>query len=302
MKSIVIALGGNALLNPSGKQSFVKENHNMDRVAASIARLSNTWRFSILVTHGNGSQVGDEIMRNEHAKKYVPKLPLYALNAETQAVIGSVIATSLRNKGIKQEVSVVLAHVLVNRGDPAFKHPTKQVGPFYSGQELQAELKLEKFAYINSHSKYRQVVASPRPVQIVEFETIRKLAKTDVVITCGGGGIPVIRGREGLEGIDAVIDKDLTSQLLANSVGADTLVILTNSKFVYRDYAKKRGPIKSIRASVLKKTLSGFEEGTMRPKIDACVRFIENGGKEAYIGNVFELEKILAGKSGTKIT
>lgn len=301
MKSVVIALGGNALLNPSGRQSFAKENSNMDRVAASITHLSNTGRFKILITHGNGSQVGDEMMRNEHAKRYVPKLPLYALNAETQAVIGSVIATSLRNSGIKEDVGVVLAHVLVNRSDSAFKHPTKQVGPFYSRQELNEELKLDKFEYIQSNSKYRQVVASPRPSQILELDVIRKIAKSSVVVTCGGGGVPVIKARGGFEGVDAVIDKDLTSQLLASSVNADVLVILTNAKYVYADYSRKIRPIKNIRASALKKMLSDFEEGTMRPKIDACIRFIEGGGKEAYIGNVFELEKILAGKSGTRI-
>jgi carbamate kinase len=304
-RSIVIALGGNALLSPSGRQSFSKENRNIDNVSRSIAKLSKKG-CKIAITHGNGSQVGDEVMRNEHAKQYVPRLPLYILNSETQAAIGTVIETSLRNSfsrlQLKRDVCVNLAHVLVSSKDPAFQKPTKQVGPFYTRAELKKELGIDRFTYIRSGPKYRRVVPSPRPLKILELDAIRKNMDKSIVITCGGGGVPVVRKNNILFGIDAVIDKDLTSQLLATSIGADTLLILTNVDYVYDNYVKRKGELKEIRAKELKERLGYLEEGTIRPKIEACIRFIENGGKEAYIGDVFKLGSILERKSGTLIT
>jgi carbamate kinase len=250
-KSIVIALGGNALLDPSVKQSFSKENRNIDNVSHSIAELSKKG-YKIVVTHGNGSQVGDEIMRNEHAREHVPKLPLYILNSETQASIGTVIETSLLNSfaklNIKRDVCVNLVHVLVNEKDPAFKRPEKRVGPFYTKKELDKELALDRFSYIKSGSKYRRVVPSPRPISILELDAIKRNMDKSIVITCGGGGVPVIRKKGILYGIDAVIDKDLTSQLLATSIKADTLIILTNADYVYDDSRKKDGGIKEVTA------------------------------------------------------
>ena len=305
MKSIVIALGGNALLDPSGRQSFAKENENINRVSKDIAKLCKNSSYRIVITHGNGSQVGDEMLRNEHAKKYVPKLPLYVLNAETQALIGTVIETALRNNlallGVKRDVCVILAHVLVDKNDKAFKKPTKQVGPFYSKKELDSELKLDKFNYIKSGSEYRKVVASPKPKGILEVGTIQAEFKKKIVVTCGGGGVPTIKKGKELAGINAVIDKDLTTQLLANSIKAETLVILTNAEYIYSDYKRKKGKIKEVSAKTLKGNMDKFEEGTIKPKVQACINFIENGGKEAYIGNVYKLDQILSGTSGTKI-
>jgi carbamate kinase len=302
METIVIALGGNALLNPSGKQSFSTESNNMDRIAKDIALLSK--KYNIVITHGNGSQVGDELMRNEHAKKFVPQLPLYLLNAETQAQIGSVIETSLRNSlaklKIKKDVCVVLSHVVVESNDAAFKSPTKQVGPFYTKSELQAELKLDKFDYIKVGNSYRRVVASPKPKGIVELNSIKLLCKTGIVVTCGGGGIPTVKGK-GLRKLNAVIDKDLTTQLLANLLGVDVMLILTNADYVYSDYKSKKNPIKSTSAKLLKTRIGSFEQGTMKPKIEACINFVENGGKAAYIGNIFKIHDILNESTGTKI-
>jgi len=299
MDCIVIAIGGNALLNPSGKQYISKENRNIDKVASSIARICKTSR--VIITHGNGSQIGDELMRNEHAKKFIPKHPLYILNAETQAQIGSILETSLRNKGIKQDISVILSHVLVEKNDKAFKTPTKQIGPFYTKEELGKELKLDRFDYKKIGNKYRMVVASPKPKEILEIYSIKEAGKRGIVIACGGGGIPTIKENGQYKNVNAVIDKDLTSQLLANSVKADKLVILTNADYVYSDYKNKKGKIKKISAKILKRNLDKFEDGTMKPKIEACVNFIENGGKSAYIGNIHQLEKILTEASGTKI-
>jgi carbamate kinase len=305
METIVIAIGGNALLDPSGRQSLFRENRNIDAVSKQIALLCKNTNRKIIITHGNGSQIGDSVMRNEHSKKYVPKLPLYALSAETQALIGSNIETSLRNNlnelGIKRDACVIFSHVIVGENDPAFKKPSKQIGPFYSKRKLEEELALDKFSYIKSGSKYRRVVASPKPKKILEIDTIAQEAKKSIVITCGGGGVPMVKKRNSLSPVNAVIDKDLTTQLLANSLGAKTLVILTNAQYVYADYKKMSGPIKQIEAKELKKHIDKFQEGTILPKIEACIKFIENGGKEAYIGNIFKLDLILKGKSGTKV-
>lgn len=303
MERIVIALGGNALLDPYGRQSFSKESSNLAKVCDSIAGIC--MGRSIVITHGNGSQVGDELERNEHAKKYVPKLPFYILNAETQASIGTAIATSLRNSLAKLKVrigvTVILANVIVDRNDPAFKRPSKPVGPFYTAAELEKELRLDGFDYITHGSMYRRVVASPTPLEILELDAIRKGASGNIVITCGGGGTPTLRTGKGITGIDAVIDKDSTSQLLASSLRADALIILTNADYVYRDYTKKEGAIEETTARELKRMLAHFEQGTMRPKVEACIRFVEKGGKEAYIGNVFKLGQILSRESGTRI-
>ncbi|MGD0728581.1 MAG: carbamate kinase [Candidatus Micrarchaeaceae archaeon] len=303
MDSVVIAIGGNALLDPSGKQSLFNENRNMERISKSIVKLLKTNR--IILTHGNGSQVGDELARNEHSKKFMPKMPLYVINAETQAQIGTLIETSIRNSmeelGIRKDVSVILTHVLVDKNDPCFKKPSKPIGPLYTKKELQNELKLDKFDYIKIKSKYRQVVASPKPKKILEEESIKMQSKNNLVISCGGGGIPMVKRGKKLYGISAVIDKDLTAQLLASSVGAETLVILTNEHYLYKDYKKRKGLIKEISIKKLKPLLNTLEEGTIRPKVEACIKFIENGGKRAYIGNLFELELMLNEKSGTLI-
>ena len=301
MKSVVIALGGNALLNPSGKQSFESENRNIRHVASEIALLCRTGKYNIVVTHGNGSEVGDELARNEHSRDFVPELPLYVLNAETQASIGTVLATSLRNK-TGEEVCVLLAHVLVGKNDQAFKGPSKHIGPVYSRDALKGELKLDRFEYVKVRDGFRRVVASPEPKRIVELASIKSETSKGIVITCGGGGIPVVMERGKLRAVNAVIDKDLTSRLLANSIGAGTLVLLTNADFVYRDFGNMKSAIKSVKAKELKRIMNRFEEGSIKPKIRACIEFIENGGKEAYIGNVFRLRDILNGKSGTKIT
>ncbi len=301
MHILVIALGGNALLDPSGEQSLSTEKNNMSKMAESIISLQKD--YNIIITHGNGSQVGDELVRGEHAKGYVMEMPLYALNAETQASIGTVIETSLRNsmKGPRTGVCVILSHVLVDSKDLAFNKPTKQIGPFYTKRELEKELRLDRFQYIRHGNQYRRVVPSPKPIQILEMGAIRDSIKGNVVITCGGGGIPVVMSGKTIKGVDAVIDKDLTTELLASTVGAESMVILTNVPYVYTDYKRRRGAIRDIRTDELKRMLDTFEEGTIRPKVEACIRFIENGGHEAFIGSIFKLRDILGGRSGTHI-
>ncbi len=302
---IVVALGGNALLDFGQKPTFEVQYRNALRMARNMRPLLAKKETSIIITHGNGPQVGDELLRNKFAKKEIPELPLPALNAETQALIGTILELALKHELARMKVDravvALLTHVVVDRSDDAFTKPTKPVGPFYTRAQLESELRKEHFSFVKGKNGYRRVVASPRPLRIVEIEPIRELVdRKAVVIAAGGGGIPVVGKNGSYKGIDAVIDKDLTAQLLANSLDADVLVILTNVNGVYRDHNMKH-QIRRIKARELEEMLDEFEEGTMLPKLLACARFVEKGGKKAYIGSLFKLDAILAGKSGTEI-
>ena len=302
MDALVIALGGNALLQRGEKPSFSVQLKNARKTAKSIAgRLAKEQAF--VITHGNGPQVGNELLRNIYARKKLPQMPLRIVNAETQAIIGSIlqstIASELRKIGSEKRICTVLTHVLVDRKDKAFENPTKPIGPFYSKKELQEQLKIEKFDYVREGSSYRRVVASPNPIKIIEIDQVRELVKDGFgVICCGGGGIPIF---DDWNGANAVIDKDRTTQRLANSINAKRMAILTNVDCVYNDYGKRQSPMKRMDAASIGKALEEFEEGTMRPKLEACADFIMKGGKSAYIGNLFSLGSILAGDSGTMI-
>ncbi len=302
MDALVIALGGNALLQNGEKPSFPVQLKNARRTAKSIARrLAKEKAF--VITHGNGPQVGYELLRNIYAGRKLPQMPLRIINAETQAIIGSIlqsaIASELEKIGSKKRICTVLTHVVVDRKDKAFENPTKPIGPLYSKKELQKQLKIEKFDYVMTGLLYRRVVASPRPLKIIEIGQIKELVEDGFgVICCGGGGIPIF---DDWNGANAVIDKDRTTQHLANSIKASRMAILTNVDCVYKDYLGRRVPIKKIEASSIGESLGDFDEGTMRPKLEACTDFIMNGGKRAYIGSLFSLDSALAGTSGTLI-
>lgn len=301
MSGIVIAIGGNAISNPASLGDPRSQAANVRKVAREIAKLYLAGN-RIVVTHGNGPQVGRELERNEIAARLVPELPLYYLTAETESVIGSMISTALSEElilmGKKPEICTVISHVLVepNRGAQM-----KPIGPLLSGAGLRSELRRGRFRYIETGGRYRRVVPSPRPTRILESDMIRALFGRGIVIAGGGGGIPMrLRGRSYV-GAEAVIDKDLTSSLLARGIGAERLVILTDTDYLYS--RKEKGmAIRSIRAASLSQMMGSLEEGTIRPKAQACVDFIAGGGKAAYIGNLYRLADILGGRSGTKIT
>ncbi len=307
MEKIVVALGGNALLNAAGKQRESSEIKTAEKAMAHVAEFAGRSNAQIVITHGNGTQVGDELLRNEFTEAKVPKLPLYLLNAETQGSIGSVLEIALRNafakRGIEKEVCTVLTHVIVDGKDTAFRKPAKPVGPFYSKEKLDSVLSKERFSYVKEKKGYRRVVPSPFPRGIVEIDAIKnELARGRVVIAAGGGGIPVMRKSNAYKGVDAVIDKDLASMVLANAIGAKTLAILTDVDFVYRDYKNRKGAIKTITAKEAKRMLPYLEEGTIKPKVEACMGFVEGGeNRVSYIGNLSMLKDVLEGKAGTKI-
>lgn len=298
----MLALGGNALGSGREREKFQEQALHIANAARRIAGI--VAKHNVVITHGNGPQVGLEVLRNEYAKR-LPRLPLPTLVAETQASIGSCLATALKRELHKnktdKEVVCVLTHVLVNRNDSAFKRPTKPIGPFYSAKQLRDELRIERFAYVKEERGYRRVVASPKPLALLESGVIGELAaQGKVVIACGGGGIPVIKKNNGYEPINAVVDKDLASQLLANAIGADHLVILTNVDYLYANQ-KLSHPMAKARATRLEQLIDTFEEGTIKPKVSACIEFVRNGGTAAYIGNLSKAERVISRKSGTEI-
>ena len=303
MARLVIAIGGNAITRPAMSMRGGTKFKGLDITAAGIVNLYNKGN-EIIVTHGNGPQVGSELERNEMAGKKIPELPLYLLTAETQSVIGSSIAMRVMNlsRSGNQAVCTVLTHVLVDKNDPGFKKPAKPIGPFMDRRSVLSASEKSGLGYMRFEKGFRLVVPSPAPKSIMEISCITSLAKQGIVVACGGGGIPIINGRKGYRGVGAVVDKDLCSSLLAVKTDADALIILTDAEYVYTDYPNRSGRIKTVNAHVLERSIGRFEAGTMRPKIKACVDFVKATKKPAYIGSILKLDEILNGMSGTKIT
>ncbi|HSB46593.1 MAG TPA: carbamate kinase [Candidatus Bilamarchaeum sp.] len=283
---VVIALGGNALL-PKGAAGTAAEQRKAAKSA--LRRLSGLLRsHEVALTHGNGPQVGSLLLQ-QHATRKVPEMPLDVLDAMTQGEIGYFMQGALPRKS-----AAVLTRVVVSEKDPAFRHPTKPVGPFYA--------KKPKGKYVmDSGRGYRLVVPSPKALGILEKDAIITLMRAGFAVVCGGGGgIPVAKGGRGLE---AVIDKDDFSSLLASTVKADLLVFITSVDCAYRDFSGAKIPIRRARAAEMERLLrSGeFAEGSMKPKVEAAVRFARHGGK-AVICSIGNIREALAGKAGTAIS
>jgi carbamate kinase len=302
METLVISIGGNALLNPytSNTKKLSIHNTNINYVSKDIAKLSKNYK--ILLTHGNGTQIGNELIKNLNSS--VERLPLYLINAETQSSIGSTLELSLNNRNLKRKFITILTHVVVDKKDKAFANPTKPIGLFYNKTEFINKFKKTDFNYIIKNNKYRIVVPSPLPKNIIEISSIKYMLNNFNVICGGGGGIPIIykdKEKGEFRGIDAVIDKDLTTQLIANKINAKRMIILTDVDYVYRDINNKDTKISEINIKELNDIINEFEEGTIKPKLKACINFIENGGELAQIGNLNKLSDIINKKSGTLI-
>jgi len=268
--------------------------------------------FQVVVTHGNGPQIGATLLRHELSKRTVPALPLHACGAETQGFLGYVIQQTLQSelaqRGHDRAVVTILTQVEVDREDSAFQNPTKPVGPFYSESEKQEIEKSGKGWVLveDSGRGYRRVVPSPEPKSVVEVAAIKKLGHDGVVvIACGGGGIPVAGSVPSRYGVDAVIDKDLSAERLATTIGASRLVILTDVRGVFLNYGKKNeeflSKVSSKELSRLART-GQFASGSMGPKVEAVVRFLRNGGGSAVIAYLGSLKDSVEGRSGTQIT
>jgi carbamate kinase len=309
-KLIVIALGGNALLKRGQKGSFEEQYQNVKTTVSKIADLIIGGN-KIVLTHGNGPQVGATLLRHEAAKNIAPPFPLDACGAETQGFIGYMIQQALRNelksRGIDKYVVTVITRVIVDKHDLAFQKPTKPIGPFYSKDEANRLLQERPDLVVKEDAGrgYRRVVPSPDPKIIAERFAIRALVDAGfVVVACGGGGIPIIEEGTQTTGVEAVIDKDLASQRLATLIGANVLVILTDVSGAYVNYGTpKQEMITEITSGRLKNYLreGQFKEGSMAPKVEAAMRFVESGGERAIIAELGSLLEALEGKSGTHV-
>jgi len=310
-KTVVIALGGNAILKRGQRGAFEEQLENVYHTAEQLAEmvLSGEWR--IVITHGNGPQVGNILLQQEAAKEVVPPMPMDACGAESQGLIGYMIQKSLKNilenKGRGDiPIVTVVTQVLVDKGDPAFQNPTKPVGPFYSEEEAH-RLRIEKGWHVveDAGRGWRRVVPSPDPKAIVEREAIRILVENRaIVVASGGGGIPVIKEDGKLKGVEAVIDKDLAGERLAEDVGADVFLILTDVDKVKLNYGKPdERPLDRMTVEEAKRYMveGHFAKGSMEPKVKAAVRFVEAGGERAVIAALDQAVAALAGNAGTQI-
>jgi len=295
MRVAVVALGGNAILKSNEKGTFQQQLRNINKTVKQLGILLRKYR--IVITHGNGPQVGNLLLQQEKSKQKIPPMPLDVCDAMTQGQIGYFLQMSLSNQ-LKKPVTTVVTQILVDKKDSAFKKPTKPIGPYYSKKILKNMIKEEE--------GWRKVVPSPKPKKIIEIEGIKNLVKKDViVIACGGGGIPVVIKKRELTGIEAVIDKDYASQKLATELKAENLILLTDIDYVYLNYGEKnQKPLKKITAKEATKYLKKghFKEGSMKPKIEASVEFLKKGGKKVIITELLSLEKALKNKAGTIIT
>ncbi len=301
---LLVALGGNALIRKGEEGSAAQQFANLQVPARQLASLSR--RYRLVITHGNGPQVGNLLLQQESCAE-VPKLPLEILVAMTQGQIGymleSTLDAELTRLGIgDQRLVSLLSYVVVDPADPAFARPSKPVGPAYP----EAQAAALPWPTVATARGRRRVVASPDPVTIVEKREIRTLIEQDfIVICCGGGGIPVIREGRAFHGIDAVIDKDLASARLAAEVGVEILLIATDVPGVALDYGTPRQRwLRRLDASEAHRLLAAgqFPAGSMGPKIGAALRFLARGGRRAVIAATDDLEEALAGKAGTEIS
>jgi carbamate kinase len=303
MKTMLLAVGGNSLIRAGEKGTIAEQRVNAQRTAAQIVGLIRAG-YRIVLTHGNGPQVGAELLRSERGASQVPGLPLDVCGASTQGEIGYLLQQSLESElhlaGLYVPVATVVTQSLVSLDDPSMQHPSKPIGPFYSHADAEERKRLFGWEIVEDAARgYRRVVPSPDPIEIVELEVIRDLVEQGVlVIACGGGGIPVVWSNGRLQGVEAVIDKDLASALLASRLGADLFVISTDTDCVYLDYKKPtQRPLGRVKAAELEEYARAghFPPGNMGPKIESVLRFLCNGGKEAIITSCENLRQAVIG-------
>lgn len=301
---LLVALGGNALIRPGERGTCAEQFANPRRPMGQIARLTD--RYRLIITHGNGPQVGNLLMQQESCAE-VPAMPLEILVAQTQGQIGYMIESTLESEllalgGAKRCLVSLISYVQVAEDDPAFRTPTKPIGPHYTAEEA------ARFTWpmVSTPRGFRRVVASPEPLTVVEKDEIQRLVEMDfIVVCCGGGGIPVTREGRAFHGVDAVIDKDLASACLGREVGVDTLVIATDVAGVATGFGTAGETfLRRLDAARAEQLLAAgeFPPGSMGPKVEAAVRFVRGGGTRAVICHLDEIEAAVAGTAGTEIT
>lgn len=307
-KKAVIALGGNALIKKDQKGTIYEQFANTRRSTKSIVKMIKEG-WDVVITHGNGPQVGAILLQNKVAKDLTPAMPLGICVAESEGLIGYMIqqclSNALKKEQIEKPVIALITQVIVDQDDPSLSHPTKPIGPYYNEDEA-IQLRKEGCQMTCQPLGWRMVVPSPDPKQIVEGESIRKMLDEGIiVIASGGGGMPVVEKENGgLDGLEAVIDKDLTAERLAEAVEAELLLILTDVEKVYLHYGTpKQMTLDKISLKKLKNyyETNHFPPGSMGPKILAAIRFLESGGKKVIVANIEKGWEALQGETGTLI-
>ncbi|WP_418302839.1 carbamate kinase [Lysinibacillus fusiformis] len=307
-KSVVIALGGNAILQPKQEATYDNQFKNVVSATGHMVEIREAGH-NIVITHGNGPQVGNIIAQNEAAKNVVEPLPIYVCNAESQGFIGYMMETALKNhmkeRGIATNVVTLLTMVEVDRDDQAFKNPTKPIGVFFSEEEAH-RLEEQGFTMAEDAGRgYRRVVPSPEPKVIHGIDEIKRLIDDTIVISSGGGGIPVYREESGqLHGIEAVIDKDRSGLKLAQQVNAEVFMMLTDVPNVYINFGKENEQkLSHITVAEAEQYVAEgqFPAGSMLPKMQAAIEFAKLG-KESIICSIDQAVAALNGKAGTRIT
>ncbi len=307
MEKIVIALGGNALLRKGNRGTYEEQMKNAVETAQKIADLIEL-DYEIVITHGNGPQVGAILVQNDAAKNQVPPMPLDVLNAETQGQIGYMIQNALKNilieRGVDKQVVTIVTQVVVREADSAFQNPSKFVGPYYTEEEAKKLMK-EKGWIIKPDPRggWRRVVPSPEPIDIVEKEAIQALLREGMVpITVGGGGIPVVKRGDKYVGVEAVIDKDLASSLVAKLINADMFIILTDVENVMLNYGKpEQVPLRKVSLDDLRRYYEEghFPPGSMGPKVKAIINYLESRNGIGIIAHLNKLLEAIELRSGT---
>lgn len=307
---MVVALGGNAILRKGQAGTIDQQMENIERSLDGIVEVLRAG-WELVLTHGNGPQVGQMLLMVEAARGQVPDLPLGVCVADTEGTIGYLMQQSLQNRlraeHLGRAVVTLVTQVVVDPGDPAFRLPTKPVGPFLTPEEADRFRKERGWSVADDAGRgWRRVVPSPYPQSLVEADVVAQLARLGVVvIAAGGGGVPVARAADGrLHGVDAVVDKDLAAALLARSLFASRLVMLTGEPYVYLDYrGPGRRPIEEMSVAQAEDWFAAgeFPAGSMGPKIEAAIDYLERGGKEVLITSIDAFGDALAGRAGTRI-
>ena len=309
-KTILLALGGNAILQPKQQANYENQLQNVATSAKFLAKLIADG-YRVVITHGNGPQVGNILRQNEEASGVVPPMPLDVLSGESQGFIGYMLqqclTSELRKLGIDKEVVCLLSRVEVSPDDPAFQDPTKPIGMFYDEDTARQLMEEKKWQLKPDAGRgWRRVVPSPRPRHIVERQSILTMINTGfITIACGGGGIPVVKDGYGYRGVEAVIDKDLSGSRLAEEIGADMFLIVTDVQHAYVNYGQ---PDQQALTDVTLDTMAAyaregqFSKGSMGPKVEAAMEFAKATGKTAIICALDKIVEALSGQSGTRIT
>ena len=308
----VVAIGGNALVTDKAHSSIADQFAAAHKVSREIAAMAAAG-WAVVVTHGNGPQAGFILRRSDIVATIDTSIPRIALDvavADSQGGIGYIVGNALTNElralGVDQKVVAVITHTLVDAGDPAFSNPTKPIGTFYAIEEAEQLKKSEGWAIVEDSGRgYRRVVASPRPKRILEIEAVAALVRQGfMVIAAGGGGIPVIEDKAGFHGVEAVIDKDFASSLLAAGIGADLLVITTGVPQVAVDFGKpSQRFLDRVTVEELERHMADgqFPPGSMGPKIQAALDFVRAGGREVLITSTDKLASALRAETGTRL-